>query len=106
VFFKGMSLRKPEKQAVPPVQSGPKPYKNALRASGSSTTMREHRRLEMSYNEVDQLLCCAYVPAALGRGTGEEVAGRRRPVRARQVLLGTPRHPASVSLPRDCGGCP
>ena len=57
MFFKGMSLRKPEKQAVPPVPSGPKPYENALRASGSSTTMRDHRRLKMTYDGVDQLLC-------------------------------------------------
>ena len=92
--------------------SGPKPYENALRASGSSTMIREYGRLAMTCDGADQLLCiswCTYL-AAWGRGDREySVGGGSRtsssPCSSQQAL-GTSHRPASVSLPQGCRGCP
>jgi len=57
LFFERKSSMKPEKTTMPPALSGLKPYENALRASGSSTTMREYDGPGMMCDGTDQLLC-------------------------------------------------
>jgi len=92
--------------------SGPKLYENALRVSGSSTTIREYGRLAMTCDGADRLLCiswCTY-SATWGRGDREYSvgggSGMLSSCRSSQQALGTSHRPASVSLPRGCGGCP
>jgi len=92
--------------------SGPKPYENALRASGSLTTIREYGRLVMICNRADWLLCISWhtYSAAWSCGHREySVGGGSRMLsspRSSQQALGTSCRPASVSLPQGCGGCP
>jgi len=92
--------------------SGLKPYENALWASGSSTTIREYGRLAMTCDGADWLLCISWCTYSAARGRGDREysvgggSGTSSSRRSSQQALGTSRHPASVSLPRGCGGCP
>src|SRR5712691_8959811 len=68
LFFERKSSMKPEKTTMPPTPSGPKPYENALRASGSSTTMREYGGPGMTCDGADQLLCISWHTYSAARG--------------------------------------